>query len=1096
MTDVVSGTITFLFTDIEGSTPLVERLGERYDQLLSDHHRILRAAFAAHHGREHRELGDGFCVAFSLASDALKAALDAQLGVAAYAWPSDAQPTVRMGLHAGEARLTEDGYRGLAIHQAQRVCSAAHGGQVLLSQTTRDLVASELPPDVLILELGEHRVRDFAEPQSLYQLVHPALRAEFPPLRSAGRVGSRLPVPRTSFVGRENELDEVRKLLADTRLLTLIGPGGCGKTRISLEVASAPDMAAARRVWFVELGPIEDPDAVPRAIASTLGVPDDPERRLLEAIAASIASNETLLVVDNCEHVAESSAAAIDELLGMCPGLRVLATSREALGVAGETRMRLNPLSVPEAGPTDVPEELYDHDSVRLFCDRASLSDPGFSLTAHNAAAVAAICRRLDGIPLAIELAAGRIPLLSPAELASRLDDRFKVLASSLRDVPERQRTLRGAIDWSYDMLGEVERGLLTRLALFSGTFSLEAAEAVCAGGDISGANIFELVDALVARSLVQLHVGPHDTRYRLLESIREYAAEKLAASGEEIAVRARHLRWFGKLAEQAERELHGPDQGRWLDALESDYENLRAAMLWALGHDRPEEALRLGVPLSAFWEVRGYLGEGRSWLEAALASSPPSPIQARALLRAATLARIQGDFAATRSFSSRALALLEQSGDEQGIASSLTILGSVSEGEHAVSLSGSSLSLARHLREVSGLTASMRQLGALAWEQGDHASVRALHEESLSIARRIGDASSEADSLTWLGNVAYSTGMWDDAKARYDEALALTRRLGDRRREADVLSNLGLVAQAQHDSATAADLHRQSLLVRREIGHRRGIAISCLSLAELALAAGDEAEARARLNESLSLAADLGDERIEAVARGQLAALDEIAAKPPGVPVPAAAGAPAIQAALRRDGPVWTLSFESRTANLKDSKGLRHLAVLLASPGREVHALHLVRALEGGTAPARAIGPMTDDHIDRLVVESDPFGDAGVALDDRAKAEYKARLDELRSDLDEAESWGDPERATRARAEIDALTEQLSAAVGLGGRDRKVSSASERARWSVSRAIRSALARIREQHPSLGEHLARTVHTGTFCSYTPDPRAPISWTT
>lgn len=479
------GTVTFCFSDIEGSTRLLERLGPAYANLLQAHHDLIRAAASAHGGVEVDTQGDAFFVAFPRATEAVTAALSAQLALAAHPWPEGTEVRVRMGLHSADARLAPTGYVGLGVHKAARICSAAHGGQVLLSEVTRSLLGDDLPPEARLLDLGAHRLKDLAQPERLFQLTHQQLPESFPPLHTLDAHPHNLPVQLTSFVGREAQLAMVWGLLEGSRLVTLLGAGGAGKTRLALQLAGELVGRFEDGAWVVELAPLADPDLLPQQVASALGVREEPGRALLATLTAHLADRELLLVLDNCEHLVGAAAFLAAHLLRGAPRLHILATSREALGVAGETTWRVPSLSTPDPTHPGPPEALADFEAVRLFVERAQAARPEFSLTPGTAPAVARICTRLDGIPLALELAAARVRALPPAEIASRLDNRFRLLTGGSRDALPRQQTLRAALDWSHELLSDAERACFRRLGVFAGSFSLEAAEAICPGGPV-----------------------------------------------------------------------------------------------------------------------------------------------------------------------------------------------------------------------------------------------------------------------------------------------------------------------------------------------------------------------------------------------------------------------------------------------------------------------------------------------------------------------------------------------------------------------------------------------------------------------------------
>lgn len=632
-TDLPSGTVTFLFTDVEGSTQQAQRLGEGYASFLATQRKIIRAAFQKFHGHEVDTQGDSFFVAFARADDAVAASVRAQRALAEHAWPPGEIARVRMGLHTGAPQLTVEGYVGLDVHIAARLCAAAHGGQVLLSQATRDLVEQRLPDSVSLRDLGEHRLKDLDQPRRIYQLVIPALSDAFPPLRSLDSLPHNLPVQLTSFVGRKRELAEITRLLGSTRMLTLTGVGGAGKTRLALQIGADLVESYANGVWFIELATLADPALVPQAVATMLGVREQSGQPLLVSLEAHLRSKTLLLILDNCEHLIDACAHVADFLLRACPKLSILATSREALGIAGETTWMVPSLSLPdERQPRLTFNELSQYEAVQLFVDRAVAAQPSFKLTELNAAAIVQVCRRLDGIPLAIELAAARVKLLNPAEIAARLDDRFALLTGGTRTATPRQQTLRGVIDWSYDLLSEPERILLRRMSVFAGGCTLEALEQVAGEAKAGMTSVLDLLSHLVDKSLISVNTTGTETRYDMLETIRQYAHEKLLESGESKQIQDRHLDFFLRLAEDAALYLRDETQALHFERLEREHDNLRAALDWSTrSADRHTAGLRLAAALAFFWEARNYFQEGREYSMAALAQNPEDHTTARA---------------------------------------------------------------------------------------------------------------------------------------------------------------------------------------------------------------------------------------------------------------------------------------------------------------------------------------------------------------------------------------------------------------------------------------------------------------------------------
>jgi len=768
MLDLPTGTITLLFTDIEGSTSLLQQLGKRYSQVLGECRDLLRAAFHQYHGHEVDTQGDAFFVVFARATDAVSAAVTAQRAIATHPWPEGVAVRVRMGLHTGEPQRSAEGYVGLAVHQVARIMSAGHGGQVLLSQTTRDLVEHELPGGVNLRDLGEHRLKDLQYPSHLFQLVIAGLPADFPPLKTLDTHPNNLPIQPTSLIGREKEVAAVQHLLRreDVRLLTLTGPGGTGKTRLGLQVAAELSERFLDGVFFVNLAPISDPALVVPTIAQILEVKETVEQSLLELLKTSLRERQLLLLLDNFEQVV-SAASDVADLLAACPKLKVIATSRAVLHVRGEQEFAVPPLAVPD--PNHLPDlvALSQYEAVALFISRAQAVKPDFQVTNANAPAVAEICVRLDGLPLAIELAAARIKLLPPQALLARLERRLAVLTSGARDVPVRQQTLRNTIEWSYHLLDAAEQRLFRRLSVFVGGCQLSAVEAVCSAlGDGDGAvPVLDVVASLIDKSLLQQveQVGEEgkEPRLRLLETIREYGLECLAASGEMEVTRQAHAAYYLWLAEEGEPELLGPQQAVWLQRLEGEHDNLRAALRWSLEQGETgqsqEMALRLSAALWWFWLVRGHRSEGRAFLEQALAASEGvvASVRAKVLIVASQFALNQGDM-------DRAKALAEES-----------------------------LALSRQLRYTWGIGYSFNLLGEFASMRGNFAAARLLNEEALVLQRETGDQEQVTYSLAGLGDLASLQGEYTRGRTLLEESLAIHRELGNTRGIADLLLRL-----------------------------------------------------------------------------------------------------------------------------------------------------------------------------------------------------------------------------------------------------------------------------------------------------------------
>jgi len=603
-------TFTFLFTDIEDSTALLGRLGEGlYAQLLADHHALIRSGLAAHDGREVDTQGDAFFAVFSSPTACVAAAMEMQRALAAHAWPGGEHVRVRMGVHTGEAEKTAAGLVGLDVHRAARVAAAGYGGQVLLSGTAAALVRDALPPGAALADLGVHRLKDLGRPERIFQLQAAGLQARFPPLRSLGNpaLPNNLPAQLAAFIGRERELSEVRALVESSRLVTLTGAGGCGKTRLSLQVAAGLIDGSGDGVWLVELAAVYDEDGVALAICQALGIAAQPGRAALDTLLDALALQDVLIVLDNCEHLIGGCAKTADAILRRCPRVHLVATSREPLGIGGETIYRVPPLSLPGPGESG-SSAAGSSDAVALFIDRARAQGTGLSVDEATAPLVVSICQRLDGLPLAIELAAARLRSLSLRGLADRLDQRFRLLTGGSRTAPERQQTLEATVDWSYSLLHGAEQLLLGRLSVFAEGFDLDAAEAVCGFGDIEAFDVAGLLGSLVDKSLVVAEPAGEALRYRLLETIRQFAAERLAESGgdQAAAVAAAHGAHYLSVAETAAPHLTGPGQGSWLARLDTDQANLRRAAAHAASRpDGTEQVLHFGVALRRYWMAR-----------------------------------------------------------------------------------------------------------------------------------------------------------------------------------------------------------------------------------------------------------------------------------------------------------------------------------------------------------------------------------------------------------------------------------------------------------------------------------------------------------
>jgi len=867
-----TGTVTLLFTDIEGSMHLLQQLGDRYWNLLVEYRHLLQASFQEWNGYEVESWGDAFSVAFARATDAVLAAVEVQRAFAAHPWPEGVAVRVCMGLHTGEPALTSERYVGLDVLRAARIMRAGHGGQVLLSQTTAHLVEQDLPDDVTLRDLGEYRLKDLGRPKRLFQLDISGLPVDFPPPKVLDTYPHNLPVQLTPFIGREQEVTAVCDLLRreDVHLLALTGPGGTGKTRLALQVAAESSDRFADGVFFVNLAPISNPALVVPTIAETLDLKETREQSLLDLLKTFLRDKQLLLLLDNFEQVV-SAAAQVVELLVACPQLKAMVTSREVPHVRARHEFTVPPLPLPDLQHLPDLAALSHFAAVALFISRARAVKPDFQMTATNAHAIAEICARLDGLPLAIELAAARIKLLPPQALLARLSQRLGVLTSEALDVPERQQTLRNTIAWSYQLLDAQEQRLFRRLSVFVGGCTLEAIEAICIVLGDEAEPVLDAVASLIDKSLLQqVEQEGEEPRLVMLETIREYGLERLAASGESEATWQAHTEYYLALAEKAESELGGPLQVAWLERLEREHDNVRAAMRWTLERweiwHHTEMALRLGAALWRFWRMRCHFSEGQDFLHRALAESEgatPS-VRAKALNVAADLVLEQYDTDQAEVLCKESLALYGELGNTQGIATSLNLLGWVAQRrfnrEAARALHEEGLAIFREVGDKRGIAEALHALSTLAFSQGDYDRASVLEEESLTFFREVGDTWNIAYLLLQVANVASYQGDYDKAYPLAEESLALFQESGDKWGIADAHKDLGGVVLNQGEYARARSLLEEGLVIYKELGLKSGMATSLYSLGRVAFSQGDYTRAQALHSEGLTLSRELDE--------------------------------------------------------------------------------------------------------------------------------------------------------------------------------------------------------------------------------------------
>jgi predicted ATPase/class 3 adenylate cyclase len=843
-------TTTFLFTDIEGSTSLLSRVGDDvYGTVLADHHALIRSALAAHGGSELTVMGDGFFAAFTSPRECVVAVVQMQQAIEAHGWPAGERIRVRMGIHTGEAEETKAGPVGLDVHRAARIAAVAYGGQVLLSETAASLIRNSLPGGTALTDLGIHRLKDLGRPERLFQLTAAGMQASFPPLQSLGNptMPNNLPAELSTFIGREVELKDVRSLVESSRLVTLTGAGGAGKTRLALQAAAELLDGTSDGVWLVELAAVADPGEVPASIASVLGVAAQPGRAVLGTLTDALVPQQPLIVLDNCEHLIEACAATADAMLRHCPRVHLLVTSREPLGIGGETIYRVPSLSLPAEDDAGSGGALAEpSDAVALFVERARRQGIGLTVDEHTSPLIASICRRLDGMPLAIELAAARLRVLSLPDLRDRLDHRFRLLTGGSRAALPRQQTLLATVGWSYSLLDEAEQRLLRRLAVFSESFDLTAAESVCAFGGIDRLDVLDLLGSLVNKSLVLTEQSPNALRYRLLETIRQFAMERLLEAGESEAatVNAAHCAHFLSVAEDASAHLSGPEQGLWYARLDAEWPNLWRAAQYAAGPaGSTQQALRFGGRLGRYWLIRPGCDAATGMLRSVLAR-PDAKSDLRTYV-AAAIAVLAGwrdshVQAGVRS-GPEVIELARQLGEPslliEALAAYCTLFYFTGEPEAGEPFGAEAVELARQAGDDMLLgTSIMAYLMCHDWTQPKDGY--RLYAEAIDCAQRSGD---RLTSYLLHNNASVHcicAGDFAAARAHLVQAQQACDEIGEQSHSVPV--NMGWVLRHERDPDAARATFEGALRTSRRIGDKPGLAYCTLGLACTAGDLGD----------------------------------------------------------------------------------------------------------------------------------------------------------------------------------------------------------------------------------------------------------------
>jgi predicted ATPase/class 3 adenylate cyclase len=860
--DLPTGTVSFLFTDIEGSTRLLEQDPALLQSAMQRHHALVTAAIEKHHGFVFETVGDAFYAAFLHAVDAVAAAVDAQIALTDEPWDPRAPIKARMAIHTGDVERQGNKYFGASLFRTARLLSTAHGGQTVVSSSTAALVQDALSESTQLQDLGEHRLRDLTRPERIWQLLHPALAARFPPLRSLSILPNNLPTQMTSFVGRDREIHEARRLMSTARLVTFIGTGGAGKTRLATQLGADMLIDFEHGVWFIDLAPLTGSDQVAMAIAASLNMTIPANQPQLATIVAQLSPKHLLLILDNCEHLIDACASAADSLLRGCPQMQILATSREVLGVPGEVSWRIPSLPTPDPRRSLSIEQVSQYAAVRLFIERATAMAPTFAVTNQNAPAVAQICWRLDGIPLAIELAASRVRVLSAEQIAARLDDSFRLLTGGSRTLLPRQQTLRALVDWSHDLLTEREKIVFRRLAAFTGGFGVEAAEVVCsAHGDVDPFDVLDLLTQLVEKSLVLADDHGEEIRYRLLESMRQYAMEKLVASGELATVRERHAAYFVERMEAAEPLVATRERAAVVRRIAADYDNVRAILsasraALSTGAPRAREVecgLRLVGVLFRYWVVRGAIAEGHAWIDHLLKGQPrhPSVGLVRALNSAGFLTGLSGQPDQARSWLNEAIDVGQAIGDKSEFARALVLHSAFADPSNGAAQHEDWLergtAIFREIGDVTKLAMTVHEAGVLALHNGDRRLARARLALELAYLREVDNTWGLTQCLNGLGDLARTEGDLVNATSLYVEALQLSREQRLSGMIPSLLHNLGHVARSDRDLDGASSYFKEAIALFRDREDARGVA-ECLGGLAITLTSASQLTEAAQL--------------------------------------------------------------------------------------------------------------------------------------------------------------------------------------------------------------------------------------------------------
>ena len=874
-----TGLVTFLFTDIEGSTRLAQDFPDDLQIALDKHHKIIDNAFASNNGFVFDIVGDAFYCAFHNTEDAVRAAVQAQLDITKESWNA-AVIKVRMGIHTGHAELMNKNYMGyITLARSARIMSAAYGEQILISSDSYEHLKTKLEntnnalriitrdginAQITFRDLGLRRLKDLIQPMQMFQVIADGLHSEFPALKTLDARPNNLPIQLTSFIGREKELAEIKAQLSGTRILTLLGPGGTGKTRLALQAGADVIDEFENGVWIIELASLTEQSLLSQAIADALQIKEQPGLSLEKILIEHVSSKKILLLLDNCEHLIDACSQLSEKLLRNSPNLKIIATSREGLKCQGEVIYKVLSMKHPEPGRKMVPEQLLQYEAVRLFTERALSVNPSFRVANENASALAQICFQLDGIPLAIELAAVRTKMLTPETIRQKLNDRFKLLTGGKRTALPRQQTLKAMIDWSYDLLSENEKLLWRRLTVFSGRWTLEAAEEICQDELLDQVDILDLMNELTDKSII-LYLE-NEGNFKMLETLRQYGQEKLNEDGETAKFYAKHLNYYHGVYGNVFEEYAGPELGSLLDKAEGDYPNIQSALNRSFDNGLKEEGCRLAISMGKFWELRGFYSEGRTWLEKFINDDKDISHESITSSKnaAAILAVHQGLFEVSNKYLTEVLKIYREEGNKKGMGNTLNSLGlnlfDLSEYEKAKIYLRESLSLRREVNNRIGIASTLNSLGLVAIREGDFINAKKFIEESLEIAIELNDTMYKGICYSNLAQIYDNLGDVKKAKEYFEKSLSLDIELGNKNGMCISLYNIGAMELNAKEFSKAEKFFTEGYELSKETGYKQAMFYSMTGLGQLALEMGDHKKSSEIFIETLNELQNVND--------------------------------------------------------------------------------------------------------------------------------------------------------------------------------------------------------------------------------------------